>query len=253
MIRPVARAALASLVPALVALPVSAQEGWRTTATLYLWFPGVVQEIQDGPQLEIDRETILENLDFALAGEIVATRDDFLIGGEIFFADISSDETLTLPIQPGEPSDPDALREVGDADARTTMLSAFGGYKLYDDSDGVIYGTAGLRYARFETGLEAATEQAAFRFDNEEEVLDVTLGIRARGRITENLSLPLIADVGTGGSRFTFQIFGGVSYDFGASRVTAGYRKIEWYLDDGGELFERIEYSGPLVAYSFRF
>lgn len=238
---------------ALLSGPAAAQDRWETAGTVYLWFPAAIQELITDREIKLDRADLVENLEFGLMGEITARRGDWLVGGEVFYTAVSKDDALDFTIQSGSP-DLDDIRVVGDVAATTTMLQGFAGYKLLDDAQGRVYGTAGLRYASFDTEIDVSTDNAAFQLDDTITLLDATVGLRGRANLAENWSLPFIVDVGAGTSQFTFNMFAGLSYDFGQNSVTVGYRKLEWLLnEDDEDLLKRIQFNGPLVAYTRRF
>lgn len=231
----------------------AAQQGSDgTTLGFFVWAPKVLQEVPGGTRIIVEREEILENLDMALTAQVIVERGPWMFGGDLMFADVSKSGTADFTVQDGTPEGVD-VTGVTEFSSLTTVVNAFAGYKLLDRPDGQFWGTAGIRYANFEQDVEVETDTAAFEFGVTESATDFTVGLRGFARLNDQWRIPVVVDFGTGGSRFSFQVFGGASYTIGNSVITAGYRKIEWYLDDQGEFFERIEYKGPVVAYSYRF
>lgn len=242
-------AALAATAPA----SVHAQEQYPTTATFFFWFPAAWTDLQNGLVVHAERADLIENLDFGFMGEVTHRRGPWLFGGELFFTDISADRSLNVPVTDGEP-DVDSIAAVGDISVQTTMVQGFAGYELMDNAEARIHGTFGLRYASFASDLDVRTDQGlGFGFDSDETTLDATVGLRIKAYLNESWSLPVTVDGGTGGSRFTFQMFAGLTYETGQNGFTIGYRKLEWMFDEDRDYLKRVQFNGPLIAYSRRF
>jgi opacity protein-like surface antigen len=62
--------------------------------------------------------------------------------------------------------------------------------------------------------------------------------------------------VGTGDTDMSWQAFGGIKYSFSRLDLVAGYRHLEWDFDDndtGGELFDDLYISGPVLGLRYNF
>lgn len=224
-----------------------------TTASLYLWGTDVDQTLLGGTRLETSRKTVMENLEFGLMGTLVHRRGPWLLGFDGLYADIGKDDDVDVPVQNGEPDRPEFIEAALDFTTKTTMAHAVIGHAWYRDARWSVYGTAGVRFTRFETELTAKTDSGpALRFETEDNLTDATVGLRGQYAFTPYWSSPFILDVGTGSTEVSLQAFAAAAYSWGASSVTAGYRYMKWRLDDSDYLDEVI-YEGPVVAYSYRF
>lgn len=242
-------AALAATAPA----QATAQEQYPTTATLYFWFPAAFIDLQNGLETHIERADLIENLEFGFMGEVTHRRGPWLFGGELFYTDVSDDRSINVSVGDGEP-DVDSIDAVGDISVQTTMVQGFAGYELMDNQEARIHGTLGLRYASFDTDLDVRTDQGfGFSLDPDETTLDATVGLRIKAYLNDRWSLPVTVDGGAGGSRFTFQMFAGLTYEVGQNGFTVGYRKLEWMFDEDRDYLKRVQFNGPMVAYSRRF
>jgi hypothetical protein len=247
------RLPLAVAAASILATPALAQSQGETTASIYLWGTAVTERLINGREIEVDFETILDNLDFALMGEIVHRRGPWIYGFEGFFADISGGQSAQFPITPGEPDDFAAIDVFAGVDTTTLMAYGFGGYELVRNDSLQLYGTGGLRYTQFDTDLTVDTANRSFTFNTKDELWDVVVGLRGQFLLDSNWSIPFIVDVGTGSSDLTYQLFGGLSYAFGNSVLTVGYRQMVWDIGSGAEVTDKYDYSGPLLAFSYRF
>jgi len=232
--------------------PVFAQP-METKATIYLWATAVDQELQSGANADASRKTVLENLDFALMGEVTHRNGAWLFGLEGFYAKLGKDGNASFTVNSGEPATPTDIDAAASFNTETTILGGFAGYRLVETSQFDLYGTAGLRYTRFDTELtvDDLTNIQSYRFTTTENLTDVTAGVRGQYRFNENWSLPFVADIGTGSSDLTWQAFAGVNYGWGRNVLTAGWRHMAWEID--GDYLKDVSYDGPLLAYSYRF
>ena len=242
-------AALAAIAPA----EAPAQEQYPTTATFYFWFPAAFVDLQNGLETHVERADLIDNLEFGFMGEVTHRRGPWLLGGELFYTDVSDDRSLSVPVPDGTP-DVNSIDAVGDLSVQTTMVQGFAGYELLNNREALIHGTFGLRYANFASDLEVRTDAGqGFSLDVDESTLDATVGLRIKAYLNDQWSLPVTVDGGTGGSRFTFQMFAGLTYEAGRNGFTVGYRKLEWMFDDDRDYLKRVQFNGPMIAYSRRF
>lgn len=245
----------AALAASFVSLPVNlaAAEQMETKATIYLWATAVDQELQGGADADASRKTVLENLDFALMGEVTHKNGAWLFGLEGFYAKLGKDGNASFTVNSGEPATPTNIDAAASFNTETTILGGFAGYRLVETPEFDLYGTAGLRFTRFDTELtvDDLTNIQSYRFTTTENLTDVTAGVRGQYRFNENWSLPFVADIGTGSSDLTWQAFAGVNYGWGRNVLTAGWRHMAWDID--GDYLKDVSYDGPLLAYSYRF
>jgi lipopolysaccharide assembly outer membrane protein LptD (OstA) len=85
---------------------------------------------------------------------------------------------------------------------------------------------------------------------------DGIVGFRAKYDLNEKWFTPLHFDVGTGEIDLTWHVFAGVGYKYDNWDVVAGYRHLEFKFDDsddGGEVFDSITISGPMVGFKYHF
>lgn len=81
---------------------------------------------------------------------------------------------------------------------------------------------------------------------------DGVIGFRGEFRITECLFVPCLIDIGTGDSEVTWQAFGGLGYRFGWGKLFAGYRYMDYDLQDGAPL-KNLDIGGPIIGAVFTF
>ncbi|MGQ7249570.1 hypothetical protein ACUN9Y_19830 [Halomonas sp. V046] len=225
----------------------------ETTASVYLWSTDVSQDLKGGASVETDSRTVLENLDFGLMGAIAHRSDAWMYGLDALYADIGKDGSVDVPVEDAEPGSSGAIDTVLDFSTKTTFINAYIGHQWFERGDWSIYGTAGLRFTRFETELVVdADGLGAKKFNTQEDVTDATFGLRGNYNVATGWKVPFVVDVGTGGSDVSFQAYSAAQYHWGNSSVTAGYRYMKWKLRHADYLDE-VVYEGPVLAYSYSF
>jgi len=113
----------------------------------------------------------------------------------------------------------------------------------------------GLRYSFLdnEFDLDAGIFPAT-AIDHKEDWLDPLVGIKGRAKIGYNLYVSGWAMAAVAGnSDSAFDLFGGIGYEFSASRsLIVGYRYLSVDYEDGAFLFD-VELAGPVIGFTFRF
>jgi hypothetical protein len=87
----------------------------------------------------------------------------------------------------------------------------------------------------------------------DEDIWNGILGIRGRIHLGDsNWFIPYYADIGTGDSDFTWQVFCALGYSFGSWDIKVGYRHLEFDSDED-DLIQELSMSGPIIGAQFRF
>ncbi|MGA7276436.1 MAG: hypothetical protein WBW79_00720, partial [Desulfocapsaceae bacterium] len=84
------------------------------------------------------------------------------------------------------------------------------------------------------------------------DLLDGIVGIRGNVKLSDNWYLPYYADIGTGGSEFSYQLFAAIGYRFSWGDIRLGYRHLQFEMDDD-EIMQDLQISGPVLGVGFRF
>ena len=84
------------------------------------------------------------------------------------------------------------------------------------------------------------------------DVWDAVVGFRGRAHINDRWFVPYYADVGAGDSDLTWQAMAGIGYEASWGETSLVYRHLEWDQGDDG-LLKKLSFSGPAVAFKFRF
>jgi hypothetical protein len=241
---------------------------WHYSLTPYAWFPNISQTLQYSTPLgggktvevEVEPDSYLSNLDFALMGTFEARQGDLALAMDLIYNDFSDqDGTIKTVRGPrGRESSPiDANLNV---DIRALVWTGIGSYTVARSPAGTLDVFGGVRYL----GLETSTDLSFSGPDgvlgrsvgtsDKINVWDGIIGVRGAVRISDNGDwfLPYYLDIGAGNySNWTWQGWAGVGYRFDWGDVVLVYRNLS-YSTSGDEIVEDMRMAGPALGLTFR-
>jgi hypothetical protein len=119
---------------------------------------------------------------------------------------------------------------------------------------------AGFRYLTVSTDFSFAflgdvgtipVAQRAGAASANSDIWDAIVGVHGTLKLGDGgWFLPYYLDIGTGGSKFTWQALAGVGYQFKWGDVVAAYRYLDYDLSDSKALSDLTLY-GPLIGVTF--
>jgi hypothetical protein len=229
--------------------PVTAQEPRLVvTATAYLWATGLQGRLRTLPPLpavnvDIGFDQVMKNFDGGImgAGEIRYGRA--MLFFDVMASQISPSKTF-FPL--GFPAN------VKITSGSFTGLVA-GGYRLIDDPVFVLDALAGVRVFNMRNSLKIQTMPAALKLSESEQWVDGVAGARLRINFAPSWHAVAIGFAGGGGSRYLWDIYGGLGYDFNAHWTGfAGYRVMKVDYSRGNFIYDALQH-GPMVGLQARF
>jgi hypothetical protein len=208
---------------------------------VYLWAADIELEVRDRT-LDISFSDTVENLEMGFQGHVEAQGDDF--GG---FVDVSFMGVGKNEVRNG-------IRVNADVDMSAMDLALVWSPNPERFSGLEAYG--GLRYIDTDVSLVIDPEPPALpdlQTGVDDGYYDFLLGGRYAAPINDNWRLVFNADLSGGDTEGTWSVGGFGVYQTGPHHFYAGYRHVE--IEVKGEIGERVQetFSGPLVAYGFRF
>ena len=78
----------------------NSEQGWKFTAKAYVWGQSIGGETSSGEDVDISFSDIWENLNFAMMTWLVARNGNWLVFGDLQYADIEGDDNTA--IDPGD-------------------------------------------------------------------------------------------------------------------------------------------------------
>ena len=232
------------------------QAGWQYDFLLYGWYAGMDTTFKSpGPlgredDLKVDASDIIDNLKMALMGTVEARYNKWSIITDVIYMDVGDDATTTVAVgpDPGRPVNANV-----DVDLTSWVVSAGFGYDIAQADWGRLAVVGGARYlsadidSKFGLGGPFPLERS-----DSEDFWNGIVGFKGHLTVGDKWFLPYHADIGTGDSDLTWQLFGGIGYRFGWGDIMLGYRHLAFEQGDEN-IIEDLEMSGPVMGAAFHF
>lgn len=246
----------------------SGPDDWQFRATVYGWLPGVEGTTEfpsgaGGPSISVKAKDLISGLKMTFMGSFQAQRGQW--GGLVdwFYADVGDTKTSTRDLSIGGVPLPGTITADLSLDVKTSLLTLAGTYALVQKPEynmNVVFGARmlGLKQ-RLDYTLSGELGGIALpgrsgRVEVSPTNWDAIVGASGRYRFGEGLRwfTPYYVDIGTGNSRFTWQVMLGLGYSFGWGDLVAAWRYAD-YDFKSGEAVQSLTLQGPAVGVSFRF
>ena len=221
---------------------------WQFKLVPYLWIAGVNGRVGIGNLTAEVNAGLTDpdvDLNFGFMGTFEAKKNKFVIVTDLQYSNLGAD-----PITPGP------LFSSAQGDFKTFILDPEVGYRIVDnpEKDSFVDVLGGIRYWRIKTDLTfnagLLPPVTATRSRN---WVDGVAGIRGRVHLTPRLFLGGKADIGGGGSNFSYQLFGAAGFFVGKRyALFAGYRDLDVNYNKDGFLFDNALH-GPVLGFGIRF
>lgn len=226
-----------------VETPVVEANSWKNEVTIYGWLPTIsattpLPNAGDG----IDAKDILDDLKMVFMGTYSGRNDTWSFFGDLIYFDMGDSKNHTFPN--------------GDVahvsyDMKTLLIHAGVGYNLVNSNDGLLDVTAGVRYLDLQ--VEVNTDLFVSRnVSGSKDFTDIFIGVRGYKNINENWYIPYEADIGTGDSELSWQLFAGVGYRYDWGDIKLGYRYLEYDMEDDA-FVEDLTVDGAMLGVSIKF
>lgn len=248
------------IIPLLVILvsapPAAAEEGdphseWAFDAKIYLWGASIGGKTGAGSDIDIAFGDVFRNLEMAFMGTVGARKGKWSFMLDAIYLDVKGSRNFTIPV--GSFFD---INAKGTVELTNWILTPSVGYNLFEKERIQLDALAGARYLylKADTELDFGTRIPPLnkRITISDSIWDGIIGLKGYVTLSKNWYLPYYADIGTGSSNLTWQVFGGVGYRFQRIDLIAAYRYMSWNFDDNDK-FDDFNLHGPLVGVKFRF
>lgn len=225
---------------------------WHFSVASFLWASGVSGTARTLPPLPAatvdisfaDSLEALKDLDGGLIATIFARKDRLLLMLDVNWISLSPSETLSFQGQQV------TLKTGSDS---VTLMPAVG-YRVHDDGRTLVDVYGGVKFWQMENSASispAAVTPSALSKD--ESWVDGVIGGQIRGNISERAYVNAIGFLGTGGSDYYGDLYGGFGYVL-SSKVDAyvGYRVMKVKHENGPFLYD-VTQNGPLLGIAVRF
>lgn len=231
-----------------VKAPVVAAPAFSFTSSAYLWATGLEGRLRTLPpfpaaNVNIGFDKVMENFDGGIMGSA-----ELRYGRYIGFFDI-----MASKISPGKAINPAGYPGSVKVVSGSFTGMAAAGYRLIDDARYTLDGFVGIRGFTMRNALKVQVVPAAFKLTNTEQWVDALAGARLRINLTPSWHTVVMGFAGGGSSRYMWDLFGGVGYDFNQRwSAFAGYRAMKVDYRRGTFIYDAYQH-GPLLGIQSRF
>lgn len=188
---------------------------------------------------------VFDTLDFALMGVFEARKGKFILLVDTEYVAVSDDRATPGPF----------FSNVN-AKFKTFIFDPEVGYRLYDDPDkgASVDVLGGIRVWHVSTEFDfGAGILPALNVQGSRNWVDAIVGLRGKTAVSEKVFVTGKFDLGGGGSKFTWQLFGGLGYNIKPNiALIGGYRVLDVNYDKDNFLYD-MNQRGPIFGLGFRF
>lgn len=244
-----------SLFTAVTAVNATEQEStqmdkWQFFAQINGYLPDIKGKTAGGNDIEIDLDTIIDNLNFTFMGIAGASKGKWTFTTDLIYLDMGADESGTAPVNVGGGNLP--VQTYTSLGLTAWIVTPAASYNVLNNERFRLDILAGARYFYLKADLRLDIGPFGKSPTESDSVWDGIVGVRGDVKLNDKWFLPYYFDIGTGESDLTYQLYGGIGYRFSKIDLSAGYRYLRWNFDDD-TVFDNLYQTGPMVGIKFRF
>ncbi len=233
-----------------VEAPVMVESAWQNELTIYGWLPTISMDTRWGSSSSSDTSDsmsdIIDDLKMAFIGTYAVRKDKWSFVADVMYVDLGNSETGTHTFPGGE-----TVGATVTMDIKSVLFTTGVGYNIVQTDNNILDVVAGVRYMGLEVDLSSDQPRHPGRSASDD-ILDGIVGVRGSYSFNENWYMPYEADIGTGDSELTYQLFAGVGYRYDWGDVKLGYRYLGYEMEDD-KIIDNLDLSGAVFGVSFKF
>jgi hypothetical protein len=257
--------AASALTPTVASAQTSDQ--WQFGAQIYGWFPSLDGKTNfpphgNSPSVQVDADTILDNLEFVFMGSLEAKRGRWGAFTDVIYMDIGASKSGTRDFSVGGIEIPASASGNLSYDLTGWVWTIAGQYAVVSHPGATADVFLGARLADLEQKVEWGLEgniggiPVAGRAGSStvgRSNWDGVVGVKGRLRFgaDNRWFVPYYLDVGTGDSDLTWQAMAGLGYSWQSIDVVGAWRYLD-YDFGSGQPFQELTLSGPMLSVVFR-
>jgi len=254
---------------AILATPARAQvpdDKWTFQAILYGFFPDIggstsFPDRTGGSGINVNSDQILSSLNFAFMGTFEARKGRWGLFTDFIYLDVSGDKNGSRDFTIGGRDVPSSLSANLDLKIKGTLWTIAGEYLAVNEASTTLYVLGGARLLDVKESLSYSLSADIGPFtgpgrsgstDVNESYWDAVVGVKGRYSFGDRRewSIPFYADIGTGQSDLTYQLFGGLGYQFSWGSVLGGWRYLDYNFKSSSRI-ESLNFNGPMIGVAF--
>jgi hypothetical protein len=234
-------------------------DDWKFTLLLYGWFPSIDASATfnnvgtGGPDVNVDTSDLITKLNFVFMGAFEAKKGKWGAFTDLLYMNISDEGTANVNIA-GSPS----LPVNADNSLKGTVWTLAGEYAAVENPSVQFNLVAGLRYFSMKPEMNLKfdgplpPELPGRNISKRIDAWDGIVGVKGAFAFGKGWFIPYYADIGTGESKLTWQMLGGVGYRYKWFDIRGVYRHLDYDLDREDVDLD-LGFSGPAVVLGFHF
>ena len=270
-----AAAALLCAGGALVSAPTSAQstpaggeaEKWQFAATIYGFLPIIDTKVNypgdlGSSETRLSMHDVLSSLKMAFFASLDAHNGTWGIFNDVVYADLGGAKSQTHDFSIGNIDIPASATTDLSADFKATLWTVAGEYRVLSDLYWKVDLLAGARLLNAKPSLSYSISGdigpivlpgRSGRKEVSASYWDGIVGVKGRYAFGDDRKwfAPFYFDIGTGQSQLTWQVSGGVGYNFDWGSAFAMWRYIDYNFKSGEPLADTT-FNGPMLGVAFR-
>lgn len=226
-----------------VETPVMETNSWKNEISIYGWLPTISATtlFSNSGTGSVDAEQIIDDLKMVFMGGYSGRNDKWSVYGDLIYVDLGDSKSHTFKN--------DTTARVN-WDMKAMLINAGVGYNVLNTGDGILDIIAGVRYLDLKVDINA--ELLDKNFSHSKDFTDFVLGVKGHMNINENWYVPYEADIGTGDSEVSWQLFAGLGYRYDWGDVKLGYRYLKYDMEDDA-IVEDLTLNGAVLGVSIKF
>jgi hypothetical protein len=252
---------LGSLLPGTAAAQ-ARPDGWEFRAIIYGYFPDIGGSTTfpagTGSSIDVDANTIIENLKFVFMGSFEAQRGRWGAFTDILYMDVGGSKSETRDLTIGGVQLPPGVTANAQLDVKGWVWTLAGTYRVTSTPEATFDVFAGARLLDVEQKLGwefSANVGPGLQGTSEADVQNWDGIVGVKGRLNfgarREWFVPYYLDVGTGESDLTWQAVAGIGYAFGWGEIIGAWRYLDYDFKSGKKL-ESLDFNGPMIGVAFR-
>jgi hypothetical protein len=265
-----ARAAIGAFLAATAIVPAPAHaqpsDNWTFQAIVYGYFPDLGGTTKFPPRtgggsIDVDIGTILSNLNFTFMGTFEARKGRWGLFTDVIYLDVSGDKNGSRDFTLGGGAIPAGVSSNLDLGIKATLWTVAGEYLAVSNPSTTLYVVGGARLLDLREKLSYAFSADVGPFvgpartgsaEAKQSNWDAIVGVKGNHAFGANREwfIPYYADIGTGDSDLTYQLFGGLGYKFKWGSVLAGWRYIDYEFKSSSPV-QTLDLNGPMIGVAF--
>jgi hypothetical protein len=238
-------------------------DDWNFSLFIYGWFPSIdakatfknIPPPSGGGSIgsTVEASDLIDNLHFVFMGTFEAKKGKWGAFTDILYMNLSSEGTANV-----SPGGGPGLTVNTDNSLKSTVWTLAGEYAAVQNPSAELDIVAGFRYVSIKPEINLKPdgplppEIPERNISQRVNVWDGIVGVKGSVALGKGWFLPYYADIGTGESKLTWQLLGGVGYRYEWFSIGGVYRHLDYEMDKD-EVDLDLGFSGPALILGFHF